>query len=161
VATEGDEDRRQGGRKMERMDQACGGNGMKNIFKLGLLIVLGIVLIISVIILFSQESVPPPQRSTDPDEIKTANKTIENILEKNQYGVIKKHEGKKTYLEIKVDKDSWKRLSIREKKAFIKDLADARATIGLNPSIKVIDYESSVEYASFENNRVTLAEFDL
>ncbi len=145
---------------MERRDQACASSGIKNIFKLGLLLILGVILFVSLIVLFSQESAPPPQKSTDPSEIKTANKAIEDILVKNKYGLIKEHEEKKNYLEIKVDKKLWKRLSIKKKKSFVTDLAKARATIGLRPDIRVIDYKSAVEYASFENNRMTLAELD-
>jgi hypothetical protein len=39
-------------------------------------------------------------------------------------------------------------------------MAAARATLGLIRNIKVIDAKSSNEYASFENNRVTLDELD-
>ncbi len=147
-----------------RENEQCATDRPKIILKLSLVIIIGIVVFIYTILIlkgdFAKAPSTAPVKSTDPIELKAANKKIETLLTNNKYGFIKEYKEKDGYLEIKIVNMSWKKLGLKAKKSFLKDLAYSRGAIGLNPNIKVIDYKSSIEYASFENNRVALAELD-
>ncbi len=148
---------------MERQDQVCANSGFKNVFKLILLIILGVVLLVYLLLLSTGnigKEDTSLRKSSDPREIKAAREKIKRILDRDSYGIVKSYEEKKTYLEIKVEKDSWKDLSSNKKRSFVEGLAHARAITGLRPEIKVVDSRSAVEYALFENNRVTFPELD-
>ncbi len=138
------------------------GSNFKNVIKIGIILILGLILFIYSIILFTGEvgkdTSKHIKKSTDPQEIKIANETIKKNLTNNKY--IHEYQEKEKYLEIKVYGKLWRKINIKEKKTFIKELANARSTIGKNPAIRVIDYKSLIEYASYENNRVNLAELD-
>ncbi len=149
---------------MDNQMKSGSGSRMKNVFKVSTLLILGAVLVIYSLLLFTgnvgEKTVAKPQKSSDPKEIKSANKKIESILVDDKYGIIKNYEEKKDYLEIMVDKNKWRKLKLKQKKSLVKDLSQARGAIGLKQDIRVIDAESFVEYASFENNRFTLGELD-
>ncbi len=148
---------------MERQDQVCANSGFKNVFKLILLIILGVVLLVYLLLLSTGnigKEDTSLRKSSDPRKIKAAREKIKRILDRDSYGIVKSYEEKKTYLEIKVEKDSWKDLSSNKKRSFVEGLAHARAITGLRPEIKVVDSRSAVEYALFENNRVTFPELD-
>ncbi len=143
---------------------SCHNNKGSNILKFGVLVFLGIILFAYSLFLATgnvgKVTDNKPAKSTDRQVIEEAKETLEKNLDHNSYGFIKEYKDKENYLEVKVIGSAWKKLAIKDKKTFLKDVADARSSLGFYPNISVIDHKSSVEFASFENNRVTLAELD-
>jgi hypothetical protein len=139
---------------------------IKTSFKLAVLFVLGILLLISLTLLIykshsnKKRSAAYPTKSSDPKEIKEAERILESLLIDDKFNCIKVYRETGGYLEIKVEGSSWRDLSIKNKKAFLKDLTSARTTLGLIPDVKVIDYRSSIELASSEHGRVILGEVE-
>ena len=148
------------------MDGGFKDNGLKvkNVTKISILLLLAFVVIIYAVLLFSGvlgKKIPEtPAKSTDPQALSRAKAVIDDILVKNKVGFVKEYAETGNYLTLKVDREGWKSYSIQDKKKFLSEMAAARATLGLIRNIKVIDAKSSNEYASFENNRVTLDELD-
>jgi hypothetical protein len=110
---------------------------------------------------FGRVQTKAPQRSTDPREIESANNTLEDIFAKNTYLFVKDHSEAEGYLVVKVDGIIWKKSALNKRKNFMKSIAHARETLGVNPKIKVTDAKTNTEYASFENGRLSLADFSL
>jgi hypothetical protein len=137
---------------------------IKNILKLSLFIALGIILVAYMALMLTgkvgskneQKAVYKPT----PQDITSAEETLNNILKLNSYGCVIGFDETKGYLEVKVNLDIWKKLSVKEEKLMIEQLAHSIIMLGKKPVVKIIDAKSN-EQASFENNRVTLAKFDL
>ncbi|MBF0343372.1 MAG: hypothetical protein HQL06_03990 [Nitrospirae bacterium] len=134
-----------------------------DLIKFSTVIILGLVIIVYSILLFTGgigKQTVIIKKSNDPREIEAANKTVDTLLVNNTTGVVKEFSEINNYLKIKVDGSVWKKKSSKEKKEFLANLAQARAALGLSPYLKIVDYKSSIEYASFENNRPSLSETD-
>ncbi|MBF0473048.1 MAG: hypothetical protein HQK91_09210 [Nitrospirae bacterium] len=136
---------------------------ISNILKLGLFIVLGIVLVVYMMLMFTgkvggkneqKASYKPTQQ-----DVTSANETLNNILKLNTYGCVIGSDDSKGYLEVKVNLDIWKKLNLKEEKLMVEELAHSEIMLGKKPVVKIIDSKLN-EHASFENNRVTLAKFD-
>jgi hypothetical protein len=137
----------------------------KNALKLSILIAIGIVSVIYFSLLIKNRLVNPPSKlppakSTDLEKIEASNKILDSLLVGNRYGFVVEYRDKERFLEIMVDGKLWKTVSLTDKKRFLKEIAKARATLGLFPEIRVIEYKSKVELASFEKGRVALGELD-
>jgi hypothetical protein len=139
-------------------DQSCESGIVKNILKVGLIILLGLSLFIYMIMLVTGMLGGKPEVQTKvstPAEIATAKNVIETEL-KNP--MIKAFQETDTSLIIIIHNDKWKKLKSKDKKEFVQKLGLSRGIIGLNPSVKVID-ERSIEHASFEHNRISIGDF--
>ena len=137
----------------------------KEALKAIVLLVLGILLFISLIFLLykslsRQEVVSLPKKSSNPYEIKHAEEMLDSLLSKNKYGFVKEYHEMEKYVEITVDGSSWKRFSIQEKRAFLKDVSRARTILGLIPDVKIFDSKKGMDLASSEHGRIAVVGYD-
>ncbi len=137
----------------------------KNYLKLMGIFLLGLLFVISIIVLIlayrsQKRAIVQNVVISDPEAIKTASDTIMSLLPENTLHIVKDYGDKENFLEVKVDSTPWNKLSIRDRKKFIKDLSAARSTLGLKSDVKVIDSKSGVELATSERGRIVLAGHD-
>jgi len=136
---------------------------INNILKLGLLLVLGIALVVYMVLMSTGKVGKNTEVKADykptPADISTASETINNILTLNSSGCVISSNDTKGYLEVEVNLNLWKKLTVKEEKQLIEELAHSRSMLGKNPVVKIVDGKLN-EHASFENNRVTLSKFD-
>ncbi|MBF0472937.1 MAG: hypothetical protein HQK91_13685 [Nitrospirae bacterium] len=140
-------------------DKRCESGIVKNILKMGILLLLGISLFIYMILLFTGaigEKKNVAQITASPAEIESAKNALDNVASDP---IVKAVKEVGSTLTITVNLEKWKKLERKDKKEFLQKLGKSRSTLGLNPSIKVID-DRSVEHASFEHNRLSIGDFD-
>lgn len=92
-------------------------------------------------------------------DVSSANDQLNNILKLNSYGCVVSSSEDKGYLEVKVDLDKWKKLSVKEEKLLVEELAHSLKILGKKPMVKILDTQSN-EQAAFEHNRVALTKFE-
>ncbi|MEO5357260.1 MAG: hypothetical protein H7844_08175 [Nitrospirae bacterium YQR-1] len=148
------------------MDSSVQCKGKKvNVVKFASIILLAAVIFIYSIMLFTgsfgRVETKVPQKSTDPKEIETAENVLNDIFIKNSYLFVKDYSEEEGYLVVRVDGIIWKKSALNKRKDFIKTIAHAKETLGVSPKIKIKDSKNNTEYASFENNRISLADFSL
>ncbi|MCG6551377.1 MAG: hypothetical protein L7F77_03550 [Candidatus Magnetominusculus sp. LBB02] len=135
-------------------------NGI-NVVKFGALLVLALVIVVYSILLFTgsfgKAAANAPKKTATAAEIETAKKQIDALLSAK---FVQTHTEAGNILTIKIDTDSWKKLSLKERKAFITDLGSKKAVTDTSPVIKIRDAKTGTEYASYEYDRVTLAELE-
>lgn len=137
----------------------------KNSLKLLILFFLGVLLVISLAVLFlaarNQKRLPAENiGSSDPQAVQSAQQVIESLLVQDTLNFVKEYSDKETFLEVKVDGRSWRKLPVRERKQFVKDISSARATLGFIPDVTVNDAKTGMELAVSERGRVALAGHD-
>ncbi|MBF0319095.1 MAG: hypothetical protein HQL01_04740 [Nitrospirae bacterium] len=131
-----------------------------NIVKFGAILILALAIVVYSILLFTgslgKASPAATKRIATVQEIETAKKKLDGLL---SAAFVKGYseEGSMT-LTIKIDTSQWKKLSLKERKTYVTDIGSQMAVTEVSPTIKIIDIKSGMEYASYESNRVTLAE---
>lgn len=137
----------------------------RNYLKLMVIFLLGILLVLSIIVLFM--AYRSQKRTTeqyigisDPQAIKTASDTMLSLLNENTFHIVKDYTDQDKLLIVKVDNSSWRKLTVRNRKKFIKDLSTARITVGLPADVKVVDHKTGIELATSEHGRIALAGHD-
>lgn len=140
------------------------GGKLRKASSMALLSVLGLITAVySVFLLtgiFGKSSEIKAPRVYSEREKQKAGTSIEKLLANDPYGCIKSYHEEEGYLVVKVNSRKWRKLSTKKRKDFLKELAKSRRIIGLPPDVRIVSSRSGYEYASFENNRVTLAELD-
>lgn len=134
----------------------------KNYVKLMVIFLLGILFVISIIVMLlayrnQKHTTAQNIEISDPEAIKTASDTIMSLLVENTLHIVKDYSDKKNLIEVKVDNSLWRKLTVRDRKKFIKDISSARTTLGLAPDVKLIDYKTGIELAVSERGRVALS----
>ncbi|MEO5359771.1 MAG: hypothetical protein H7843_04915 [Nitrospirota bacterium] len=130
-----------------------------NLVKFGALLILALVIIVYSILLFTgsfgKAVANTPRKTVTKEEIETARKQIETLLTAQ---FVKGYSETNSTLTIKIDTERWKKLSMKERKTYIMDIATQMSMTDTSPVVKITDVKTGTEYASYEYNRVTLAE---
>ncbi|WP_420266986.1 hypothetical protein [Candidatus Magnetominusculus dajiuhuensis] len=130
-----------------------------NVVKFSALLILALVIVVYSILLFTGSFGKPAASSqkitASKEEIVAAKKQIEGLLSAQ---FVKGHSETNNVLTIRIDTELWKKLSIKERKAYVMDLGTQKAITEVSPVVKIADLRTGTEYASYEYNRVTLAE---
>jgi len=139
--------------------------GVKNLVKLAILCVGGLVLFVYFIFLFSGKigkdaSMAKPAKSTDPVAVASAQTKLSSFLDEKTFVFIKGHQTSDARLTIKADGMLWKKVSHDDKKTFLRAVADSRSTLGLMPTVLILDNNTGYELASFENGRASFSGLD-
>ncbi|MBF0516922.1 MAG: hypothetical protein HQK97_07355 [Nitrospirae bacterium] len=130
-----------------------------NVIKFGALLILALVIVVYSILLFTgsfgKDTANTPKKVATAQEIKTAKQQIETLL---SAPFVKAHSEINNALIIKIDTNLWKKLSMKERKTYVADMAAQMSVTETSPVVKITDIKSGMEYASYEYNRVSLAE---